>query len=105
MDKLGGRLDLRGEEEDEQAHEDDQDVACRFRVFRNCTDNGDHELADRHANSAPNEQWTTTVSLNGVEGDGRRTDVDDSGDDGDQKRVLQADCLEESGVVVLSACQ
>jgi hypothetical protein len=79
--KLDGLLDLRGKEEDEKTHKDDQDIARRFRVFRDSTDNGDHELADGHANSAPNKQWPTTVPLNGVEGDGRRADVDDGGDD------------------------
>lgn len=31
--ELDGFLDLRGEEKDEQTHEDDQDIAGRSRVF------------------------------------------------------------------------
>jgi hypothetical protein len=101
---LEGLLNLRGEEEDEKTHENDQDVAGRFRVFRDGADDGDDKLADRHADSAPDEQRAPTEPLNGVEGDGRRADVDDGGDDGDQERILQADRLEERGVVVLCVC-
>jgi hypothetical protein len=46
---------LRCKEEDEQAHKDDQDVARRLRVLGYGADNGDHKLADRHADSSPNE--------------------------------------------------
>ena len=57
----------RCKEEDEQAHKDDQDVACCLRVLRYGADNGDYELADCHADSSPNEQGATTELLNGVE--------------------------------------
>ena len=57
----------RCKEEDEETHEDDQDVACCFRILRNCSDNGDYDFADRHADSSPNEQGTTTELLNSVE--------------------------------------
>lgn len=91
---------LRCKEEDEQAHEDNQDVACRLRVLRYGADDGNHEFANRHADSSPNEQGATTKFLDGVERDGRRAYVDDRCDHGDQERVLQAHSLEERGVVV-----
>ena len=64
---LSQDANLRCKEEDEQAHKDDQDVACCFRVLRYGADNGDYELADCHADSSPNEQGATTELLNGVE--------------------------------------
>ena len=58
---------FRCEEEDEYTHKDNQDVAGCLRVLRYGADDSDHELANRHADSSPNEQGATTELLNGVE--------------------------------------
>jgi hypothetical protein len=100
QDKSSGGANLRCEEEDEQTHKDDQDVACCFGVFGHGADYSNHELTDGHTDSSPNEQRAATELLNGIERDRRRAHVDDRCDHGDQERVLQADCLEERGVVV-----
>ena len=51
------------------------------------TDDADEEFADKHAQSTPDEKWTTAKFLHGVEGERSRTDVDAVEDQGDQERV------------------
>ncbi len=60
--------------------------------------NGDDELTDYHAKSAPNQKRATAESLNGPEGDGCREHIDEGGDHTDQKWVVDGtQILKESG--------
>lgn len=95
----------RGKEEDVDADKDNQDNVGRVRAGRGSADNGDDELAHQHAEGAVDEQRATANLFNGPEGDGGRDDVDDVGDDGDEKRVFNTDLLEEGGAVVAAGCQ
>lgn len=65
------------------------------------TNDGDEELADQHAESTPNEEWTTTELLDRVEGDGCGAHVDQSEDQRDQEGVGDGTgrCEERSRVV------
>ena len=95
----------RGEEEDEDRNEGNLSVNGRD-VVGECalgiigggggvsvveadsdTDDGDEELADKHAKSAPEEDGAATPLLNGEEGDGSGADVDDGEDHGDEESV------------------
>jgi hypothetical protein len=65
------------------------------------TDNSNDKLADQHAEGTPDEQRTTTESLNGPEGDGGRADVDEGEDQRDQEGVADGTSgLEERSRVV-----
>ena len=65
------------------------------------TNDGDEELADQHAESTPNEQWSTAKLLNSVEGDRGRADIDQGEDQGDQEGVVDsAGRLKEGSRVV-----
>jgi hypothetical protein len=90
-----------GEEEDEDGDErnlgvDSRDVNCALVTISvdvslveadSDTNDGDKELADQHAKGTPDEERTTSESLNGVERDGSRADVDEGEDQGDQEGV------------------
>ncbi len=65
------------------------------------TDNTNDELHNDHTGSANYEQLATAESLNGVERDGRRAYVDEGGDQGDEKGIIDgAQTLEEDGAEV-----
>lgn len=51
------------------------------------TDDTDDEFADQHAQGTPDQQWTTTEFLDGVERERSRADVDAVEDQRDQERV------------------
>jgi len=94
-----------GEEGDVDADEGDHGGDGRGVVFLETaggdTDDGDDEFADQHTQRTPDEDGTTTVALNGIEGDGGAADVDESGDETDEEGVADgAECLEESGTEV-----
>ena len=48
---------------------------------------GDQELADQHGERTPDEQWTTTELLNGVEGDWGRAHIHESENERDQECI------------------
>jgi hypothetical protein len=65
------------------------------------TNDTNNELADQHAESSPDEDGTTSVTLNDVERDRSRADIDQSGDETDEEGVRnRAQSLEESGTKV-----
>lgn len=65
------------------------------------TDDCDDELANQHAESAPDEQRATAEPLNGIEGDWSGADIDESGDERNEEGVLDgAEGLEEGGAEV-----
>jgi len=65
------------------------------------TDNGDNELAQKHAECTPDEERTTTELLNSPEGKGSRQDIDESEDEGDEESVGdRIGGLEEGGRIV-----
>lgn len=69
------------------------------------TNDSNYELADQHSEGAVDKDCTTAESLNGVEGDGSATDIDESGNDADQEWIADSlQLLEESGSE-LSYCQ
>lgn len=87
-----------GKEEDVDANESDHCTDGLGVVAIGNTNNGDNELAHNHTQGTPEEQRTTTVSLDGVEGERSGEDIDNSGDHADQEGVLDcAEFLEESG--------
>lgn len=51
------------------------------------TDDGDKELTDQHAASTVDQKSAASEPLDCVEGDGRRADVDEVEDEGDEERV------------------
>jgi hypothetical protein len=53
-------------------------------------DDADNELADKHAHSAPDENCTTAISLNDIERNGSRADVDESGDETDEEGIFDS---------------
>lgn len=58
-------------------------------------------MHDYHAQSAVDEQEAAAEVLNGDEGDGSRQDVDEGGDEGNEKGVGDgAELLEEGGAEV-----
>ena len=89
------------EEKDVDADEGDHS-ADRARVLAiGDTDDGDNELADNHAHSAPQKDGAATESLDDIKGDGCRADIDKGGDQGDQERVRNgAELLEEVGAEI-----
>jgi hypothetical protein len=120
-DDPGSRTPGRGEEEDEDGNEGDLgvdggdvvgdggsggvgggDVDQVSLVETNSdTNNGDEELADQHAQGAPDEKRSTTDPLNGVEGNRGGADVDEGENQGDQEGVGDgAGRLQERGRVV-----
>lgn len=65
------------------------------------TDDTDNELADQHAQGAPDQNRTSTEALNDPEGNRSRADIHECSDQRDEERV--ADCaklLEEGGTEV-----
>lgn len=90
-----------GEEEDVDADEGDHGGDGLGVVGQDGADDGDDELADDHAEGAPDEDGAAAEALNGPEGDGRRAHVDQVGDERDEERVLdRAERLEEGGAKV-----
>ena len=94
-----------GEEEDVDADECDLGLSSGMVgdtwASSSNTDNSDDEFANQHSQSTPNEDCTTAVLLNDVEGDGSRADVDEGGDETDEEGVVdRAKFLEESGTEV-----
>lgn len=49
--------------------------------MRDCADDGDGELTDRHTEGAPEKERSAPESLNGPERDGSREYVDESRDE------------------------
>lgn len=87
-----------GKEEDVDANESDHCTDGLGVLAIGDTNNGDNELAYNHAQGTPEEQRTTSVSLNGVEGERGGEDIDNRGDHADEEGIF--DCvkvLEESG--------
>jgi len=86
----GTRTPGRCEEEDEDGNEGDLSVDSRNIISKgvsicvkmsvvetdSVTDDTDQKLADQHAGSANDEDSSATESLNSVEGDGCRADID-----------------------------
>lgn len=96
------RTPCRGEEEDKDGNEGDLGVdgwdtvsdrgtvGVEVGVVETLgnTDDGDKVLADKHAESTPDEKWPSSKPFNGPERDGSRADVDESEDERDQEGVL-----------------
>lgn len=90
-----------GEEEDVDADEGDHGLDGVVVVRADGADDGDDELADQHAEGAPDEQRPAAEALHGVERDGRRARVDERRDERDEEGVLDgAELLEEGGAEV-----
>lgn len=58
-------------------------------------DNGDNELTDQHAESAPDQKWSPTKLFNGPKGDGSRADVDQGGNQPNQEGVVNGPKIRE----------
>ena len=89
------------EEEDVDADEGDEGTGSVRIVGKGGSDGTDDELADDHAESAPDKDGAATETLDSPEGDGGGADVHDGEDQGHEEGVL--DCverLEEDGRVV-----
>ena len=52
------------------------------------TDDGNEELANQHAESTPDEQWSTAEPLHSIEGDRGRAHIDKRKDQGDQELIV-----------------
>ena len=92
----------RGEEEDVDADEGDHHVDGRAGGgSRGGADDGDDELADHHPCGAADEERPTAEALDCPEGDGRGAHVDEGGNKGDKKGILNgAELLEKGGAEV-----
>lgn len=65
------------------------------------TNDGNKELTDQHSQGSPDEKWTTTEFLDGIEGDWGGENVDQGEDQRDQESVLNGTGgLQEGGGVV-----
>jgi len=87
----GTRAPGGGEEEDVDANESNLSghggmIVLRFSASCN-TNNTNNELTDQHTKSAPNEDCTTSISLNDPKGEGSRADIDESGNKIDQEWI------------------
>jgi hypothetical protein len=101
----GARSPCVSEEADVEADECDHGRDCRGVVLgflaRGDTDDAHDELHDDHTGGTNDEELATTESLNGVEGDGCRADIDEGGDEGDQEGILdRAEGGEEDGTEI-----
>jgi len=101
----GTRAPSCGEEEDVDTDEcdlgGDSRVVVELLPTGSDTNNANNELADQHAQGTPDEDGTTAESLNDPEGDGSRTDVDQSSNETDKEGVgNRAQSLEEGGTEV-----
>src|SRR6266511_3009803 len=100
-DDPGRRAPSCSEEEDVQADECDHGadscvivLRCLASSYANDTNN---ELHDDHARGTVNKDGASTKSLDNVERYWSRTDIDERGDQTDQKRVLdRAELLEKN---------
>jgi hypothetical protein len=91
----------RGKEEDVDADECDEGTSGVWVVGKGSSNGTDDELADDHAEGAPDEDSAAAESLNGPEGDGSRAHVDDGEDQGHEEGVGDGvQGLQEDGGVV-----
>ncbi len=90
-----------GEEEDVDADEGDEGAGGVVVAGQGGADGADDELADDHAQRAPDEDGAAAEALHGPEGDGGGAHVDEREDEGDEEGVRDgAQGLEEDGGVV-----
>lgn len=65
------------------------------------TDNANDKLADQHTQGSPDQNSTTTKSLNNPEGKRGRADIDEGCNQTDQERVAdRTKLLEEGGAEI-----
>ena len=65
------------------------------------TNDTDKELAEGHANSTPNKDCATTVSLNNVEGNRSRANINQGSDETNEERIRdRSQFIEESSTKV-----
>jgi hypothetical protein len=89
------------EEEDVDADEDDKDIASGAGA-RSCgTDDGDDEFAEKHTNSAPDEERSATEAFNSPEGYRGGADVDSSSDHTNNEGALWDMGLGEEGRAIV----
>jgi hypothetical protein len=101
----GTRTPSCGKEEDVDADEcnlgGDSRVVVEFLSSGSDTNDGSNKLANQHAQGSPDENCTTAESLNDVEGDRSRADIDQSGNETDEEGIgNRAQGLEEGGTEV-----
>lgn len=65
------------------------------------TDNGDNELTDHHAESAPDQKWSPAKPLNGPKGNRSRADIDQGGNQTNQERIFDGSKFLEKGRSVI----
>jgi len=92
-----------GSSKEENVNADERNHSAHGFMIRSIgdTNDGNYELAHEHAASSPDEQWTTSNSLDGPERNGRGADIDESRDKTDKERVGDGpELLEESSAKV-----